>query len=355
MPVTHDLPEARGDTLMVQPSDRETFPPTPRETPSDGAPGSSQSDWKELHGHTARGSTNIGGWGTVVVGIPFAAIGTFAILIAADVVPSDEYQIHVPHWVLGCFGSIFVFTGCFMIVTGWLAARRRSRLKRASQRHNTDSWIADYAWDQSKISSSERRSLIHMCSGIVFVGVFLVPFNWWAFQANQHELLLIAVVGVFDVLLVGMIYKSAYMLTRHFKYGVSQLNFTTFPFFLGETLTADFSNSVGIGACQTITIELRCIQERYEVRGRDDSQSVVCYKTYDDTQTIDGPGTYRSGDAPLRFSFPLPDDAQETDLATRPPRYWELEIVAETAGIDFKAIFLVPVYRRCSTTTPARR
>ena len=39
-----------------------------------------------------------------------------------------------------------------------------------------------------------------------------------------------------------------------------------------------------------------------------------------------------------------------SDLASRPMRYWELVVKAETAGVDYEAMFLVPVYAR-----PARR
>ena len=36
------------------------------------------------------------------------------------------------------------------------------------------------------------------------------------------------------------------------------------------------------------------------------------------------------------------------------PRYWELEVHADTPGIDFRAIYLVPVYRAPRGTTNGR-
>ena len=40
----------------------------------------------------------------------------------------------------------------------------------------------------------------------------------------------------------------------------------------------------------------------------------------------------------------VPPDAPGTSLVMRPPRYWELEVNAAMPGVDYRAVFLVPVY-----------
>jgi hypothetical protein len=45
-------------------------------------------------------------------------------------------------------------------------------------------------------------------------------------------------------------------------------------------------------------------------------------------------------------SFDLPPGEYGTRLAEPPARYWELTVVADTAGLDFSAKFLMPVYAR---------
>lgn len=57
---------------------------------------------------------------------------------------------------------------------------------------------------------------------------------------------------------------------------------------------------------------------------------------------------------PLRFQLPenptlldsRPKKEQlfETRLGTNPPRYWELEVKADLPGIDYAALFVLPVY-----------
>jgi hypothetical protein len=50
---------------------------------------------------------------------------------------------------------------------------------------------------------------------------------------------------------------------------------------------------------------------------------------------------------PIRFELPPPGPgAAGTRLAAELPCYWELEVWADLPGLDFQAVFLVPVYQR---------
>ena len=151
------------------------------------------------------------------------------------------------------------------------------------------------------------------------MAAFLSPFNWWAFALGEGSIMLWLIVGFFDLVIVTLLTDAVYHAARQYKYGRSRLRFSTFPYYLGETLDAAFSNPRLIGPYESLTYTLRCIQEKCEVRG---------------------------GDADLRIRFQLPDEDWETKLAERPPRYWSLQIKARTPGVDFDAEFLVPVYRR---------
>ena len=46
----------------------------------------------------------------------------------------------------------------------------------------------------------------------------------------------------------------------------------------------------------------------------------------------------------MQFTFPVPRCDHGTRLSDRPPRYWELEVAANTPGLDLQARFLLPVY-----------
>ena len=51
-----------------------------------------------------------------------------------------------------------------------------------------------------------------------------------------------------------------------------------------------------------------------------------------------------SSEAEIPISIRLPEGDYASRLLESPRRYWELEVKAETPGIDYAARFLIPVY-----------
>ena len=128
---------------------------------------------------------------------------------------------------------------------------------------------------------------------------------------------------------------------------MSSLRFNQFPFFLGNKLELTFIIKKKLKGAENINAVLTCIKEKYEIRGSGDSKKsvVVCYHLYSETKEIEFPLTedYGSLQIPIEFDLP-PDEIYRTQLKVRPPTYWELEIKAETDGMDLLKNFLVPVY-----------
>ena len=102
-----------------------------------------------------------------------------------------------------------------------------------------------------------------------------------------------------------------------------------------------------ISGAKLINATLQCIEEKYETRGSGDNKKsvVVCYHLYSETKEIMLPSNenYNSLQIPIEFDLPS-EEILKTRLKERPPTYWELEIKAETDGIDLAKSFLVPVY-----------
>jgi hypothetical protein len=56
---------------------------------------------------------------------------------------------------------------------------------------------------------------------------------------------------------------------------------------------------------------------------------------------------------PIHFELPPPGPTVlPTELDAELPRYWELEVWAELQGLDFAAVFLLPVYQRPEDPPP---
>jgi hypothetical protein len=166
------------------------------------------------------------------------------------------------------------------------------------------------------------------------------------------------VLGAF--LLVGLWFLGTGVLTllRRSRHGVAELRLARFPFFLGEPLDATLVRQGPAAPLPGLHARLTCVAERW---GRPTGHATEPFHEatrrrlervdrWSETRPVLGAMGSR---IPIRFDLPPPGpDALGTELSAELPRYWELEVWAELPGLDFHAVFLVPVYQRPGTRPP---
>jgi len=176
-----------------------------------------------------------------------------------------------------------------------------------------------------------------------------VAYVYWRYASLSIPFIL-----VYDVMLVVTLLRTLFLFLRFHRYGGSRLRFGRFPFVLGGPLEADLKTSRPLPAADRITLTLRCIQESYAT-----AESISMGGTGSKTQSSSAVANLlwssegkprpedRSPDGrELRVRFDLPSDAKPTDFTSQFPEYWELTVRTDVPGIDYAAVFLVPVYRR---------
>lgn len=115
----------------------------------------------------------------------------------------------------------------------------------------------------------------------------------------------------------------------------------SFPLSTGQDINVSFVADKHLQN-QPLHAELQCIREYYESSGSGDNRTSrpvfeLLYSQAGEFSTDAG------GMANLIFH--LPPDAVSTDLIGSPPCYWELVITAKVPGIDYRGIFLMPIYK----------
>lgn len=298
---------------------------------------------KELRNHPTRSAVAIQGWPSVLFGMPFLAAGLCVVGASVGLFGDQSAKMHAPAWVVGVCGALFALAGVFMISNGALGLRLRRRTARFRARFGAEPWAWDHPWTPSGARDSAARSIATGLLFALFWWGLLVPFNQLAFVQRVVPFPFTLVVGLFDTIGLAIVGHVIYLALRRAKYGASELRFTRFPYHLGEPLEAALVRRGALATIPALDVTLRCVQERYEIRhsGRNKSHVVVCYELWSERLTIrEVPGA----DFHLRFS--PPDTAPPTRLSERPARYWEIEVSAETPGIDYRARFLVPIYER---------
>jgi hypothetical protein len=177
-------------------------------------------------------------------------------------------------------------------------------------------------------------------------GAFLAPFNCLAFVSDSGGIFWQILTGLFDVMILFGV--GSYLLKNAGQFlalGNGRVSFQDFPFFLGQPMHLIIERLPG--DLTTVHLDLRCIEESYEIREREGGQTresiVVYYQIYHDAQTIRGEQVNETGE--LRCAWNLPDDKYLTNTPSeRPAKFWELEVQDTRSGMDYHSRFLLPVH-----------
>ena len=304
--------------------------------------------WEEpvrLGKHHPVSRTTVHGWASLLFSLPFLAAGIGITLIYTGHFSVPAKDIHAPMWVIGVVGAMFFLAGVFLLFHGIDGVKRKRRLKKGKYMAPRHPWLWDYAWEPLGISENKRKEVINAFVAMVVFILFLSPFNWWAFYSGEiTPIWLKGVVIVFDLIILFVAYNFLRKLSQYLKYGDSRLRFKEFPFILGNQMVVSLHGAPP--QFDVMRMNLRFIEEAYEESGsgRNRSQDVVCYQVYGEEKVL---RSHDAGASKIVMAWQLPEDSEfTTQLSVRPAKFWELEIKAETPGVDYESRFLLPIYAK---------
>ena len=301
--------------------------------------------------------TPVHGLGAVLLGLLFLATSLFVVLLSADIIPPNpSFRRSLPlRWYVGSTGCLFAAASVLGViegVRGVLWQRRRTRI--LASRPGA-AWLADYRWNQKGAADRVLWKAIGTLLGVIVASTFLVPATYFIFLSFTQEGFGIRVdismfgIALFDLVALGFLARAGHLLRRWHIYGSGLLVFNRFPFFLGESLEASFRTSRTLTGCRSFEATLRCIEERYRTttgvhgrRGRNGLRASV--RRHD--PELRGPLRGAWPRVRCLLAFRSPRTHAPRSLLTSPPTYWEIEIMVDRAGVDYKAAFLVPVYAK---------
>jgi len=296
-----------------------------------------------LTNHRSQSATTINGWSSVLFGVPFMLVGLVIGWLVLDRFPAHR---RVPEWVIGLVAGMFFCSGTFFTLHGIRGVMREATYRREAAKHPSDAWLYDFHWRREGIAFSAFEDMLERLLAAMVWTTFLVPFAWVGVNVRGAWPFL-AAVGIFG--LAGLIFwfRWAQMLLELLRYGNSFLSYESLPFALGGTLRARLRSPHHVSTIDQLTLTLRCVQERYVTAGtgRDRSTQVVCYEIYKDVTTCDRDRLTGLAGNEIPIEFLLPTDQPATNLAATPPTYWEIEAKGRARGVDYGAVFLVPVYK----------
>ena len=296
-----------------------------------------------LLNHRTQSATTINGWSSALFGVPFMAAGVFISLVAFN---SIHARKNAPNWLIGIVAGMFFLGGVFFFLHGIHGVMRKAAYRREAAQRPSEPWLYDFHWRREGIAFSAFDDMLERLLAAMVWTTFLVPFAWVGMNVRGAWPFL-AAVAIFGLLGLIFWFRWAQMLFDLVRYGNSFLIYESLPFALGGTLRARLRSPHHISAIDQLTLTLRCVQEKYVTSGTGDNRStrVVCYELYKEVTTCDRDRLTGLAGNDIPIEFRLPADEPATNLAATPPTYWEIEAKGKASGVDYEAVFLVPVYK----------
>ncbi|MEW5848181.1 MAG: hypothetical protein AB2A00_05175 [Myxococcota bacterium] len=288
----------------------------------------------------------------MVLGV--AIIGASMVLQAF---PALASQTMVPPLLLGML-SVFVWgPGVVMLID---TSRHKLQFHQGPQ--HREPWRFDHPWSPGGTLDDGDGHVGYWLGHAAVIVLAVSPFVWSSSigktrpQDQGLALFGLAVAGMFFV-------HGMYRLLQRRKYGRSRIRFERFPYFVDEPVAFHFRIPPALVLDGPLQFTLRHIQERQEcVEHHDHHQRRrlfqrrkkrryvhVSYQVWADTLAIPAHEVRmnrRGGE--LRVQLDAPGCSHVNRLMDWPPAYWELEVRAETPGIDYRATFLLPIYARAT-------
>ncbi|OWY71736.1 hypothetical protein B7486_08695 [cyanobacterium TDX16] len=303
-------------------------------------------DGRVLPQHNPVSATTIHGKPAVIFGSLFVAMGVFICLMVTGVIPSKTKSADAPPWVGVVAGSIFAIAGLWVMLHGLGGVLRQRWSRKMKLRYGDELWRSDHKWNEHCARDMQARGVRQMLFGMLFMIIFAAPFNFFIYASLKEGSKVGLVFGCinFFVAVYGMIFF--YRLARWMKYGTGQVRFRKCPYYLGEKLELDYVPARKLSNVTKLTCTLRCIREAYITTqsGGDTTTTIVSSALYEQTLDIAGDAAASSYDRSIPLAFDVPADAPPTCLIEAPPTYWQLQVSAETPGVNLNSSFLLPVY-----------
>ncbi len=215
------------------------------------------------------------------------------------------------------------------------------------QEQNPDKpWLHKPEWSIGKIKSSNKKSTyLTLLFALVWnliswpITILFVP---EILKEKNYALLF---VFLFPLIGIGLIIWTVVSFIRLIKYGESVFIMKSIPGVAGGALKGIIVTKVNVKSENGFKVELNCINRHYSGTGKNRSTAerilwqdeyLIKHEVFEDDPT----------QSAIPVLFKIPFDAKETNEENpRDAIIWKLKISADVPGIDYKAIFEIPVFR----------
>jgi hypothetical protein len=289
----------------------------------------------------------------VLFALPFVGVGLGSAVMAVTKAVAGDWK---NAGLLGLFGLVFGGAGSGVLATGVMGRREATRRALAAERHPAEPWLWRADWAAGSIEDTGRRSQYVLWAFAGLWNLIAWPSGVLAVRAALEQGNRLAWIGlVFPVVGVGLLVAAIRATIRERKFGVSVLELSTRPGVVGHGLAGTVRAGCDLLPTGGFVATLSCVNVRTTGSGKNRSTTETI--RWQDQETPPGQRTTRSAGRGIETTIPvrfrIPADVAPSDDANPDDRtVWRLEVTAAVPGVDYDAVFEVPVFRTGESAEP---
>jgi hypothetical protein len=270
----------------------------------------------------------------ILFALPFAGAGVGAAIVAVNKASAGQWR---DAGMLGLFALLFGGVGFGLMIGGIIGARKLKQTQALAEQFPDEPWRWREDWASGRIIASNRSTMLG-------AWVFAILWNgianmiWFALPQELEKGNKAAYIGlIFPVIGLGLLIWAVRATLRWRKFGVVTLQLHTTPVALGGALSGLITTPGSLAEVRVVKLQLACVQR--EQRGKNSSDRLI----WEDTQQLDAATLHVTTGIPVSFQLPRegpPTSPKQDGVSVT----WQLEVKAETRGVDFGARFELPVF-----------
>lgn len=243
--------------------------------------------------------------------------------------------------IIQIVGLVFFLSGLSIFLKALLQLIRILFKRNARIRFPKQAWRWDYPWNKRGYHHSFFKRLLYNLFGFgLILGIF-APGLYLGFNKKEMPLFFLGMIVLFAVIFFSI---GIYEIIKTLKFRSVSCLYSQFPYEIGKNFQVSVKGLPSARQIENLQCQLKCFEFRMieTKRGNKKTYERVSVELFKEDIEV---SVENIKNGRLGISGRFPSDVQlGTDFTKDDFICWELSVVAEIPGVDFKYGFLLPVY-----------
>lgn len=275
----------------------------------------------------------------VALGAPFVAIGVYGGVAAIFLYKVEGWTR--PVVVMSCVAFAFLFAGLGLMAVALRGGKRDFTDDTLRAAHPDQPWMWNAEWVSRRLSDRSHAGTFLLWGFALFWNAIASPALLFVPDAVRKGHWLAWFGLLFPLVGIVLLINAARLTLRALRFRDSTLVLDTVPVPIGGTLRGSVEVPHALTSVSGVMIRLVGMDRR--TSGSDTVSSIVCHQ---ERELEPGLLRHTADGTIIPIEIAVPADVPATDTTDDQRNvFWRLNVDAEVPGIDYRAVFDVPIFK----------